>query len=131
MPRKPKKPASSKRPNGHPSSFKPEYVEQAKKLCQLGATDLDLADFFHVAEKTIRNWQAAHPDFLEAVRLGKGKADERAVKRLYQRAVGYQARQLLEDWGKGLQRDEIIDALYAIPLNSTAPAGLGTTNGHG
>lgn len=35
----------------------------------------------------------------------------------------------LEDWGKETQRDEIIDALYAIPLASTAPAGLGSTNG--
>ncbi len=40
-----------------------------------------------------------------------------------------QARPLLEDWGKELQRDEIIDAYYAVPLNNTAPAGLGTTNG--
>src|SRR5215831_9377316 len=40
-----------------------------------------------------------------------------------------QARPLLEDWGKELQRDEIVDAFYAIPLNSTAPAGLGTNNG--
>src|SRR6202453_1149750 len=40
-----------------------------------------------------------------------------------------QARPLLEDWGKELQRDEIIDTLYTIPLASTAPAGLGTTNG--
>ena len=40
-----------------------------------------------------------------------------------------QARPLLEDWGKELQRDEIIDSLYAVPLASTAPAGLGTTNG--
>ena len=40
-----------------------------------------------------------------------------------------QARPLLEDWGKELQRDEIIDAFYAVPLASTAPAGLGTTNG--
>jgi len=40
-----------------------------------------------------------------------------------------QARPLLEDWGKELQRDEIIDAFYAIPLASTAPAGLGTVNG--
>src|SRR5215468_1948101 len=40
-----------------------------------------------------------------------------------------QARPLLEDWGKELQRDEIIDALFAIPLASTAPAGLGTTSG--
>jgi hypothetical protein len=40
-----------------------------------------------------------------------------------------QARPLLEDWGKELQRDEIIDAFYAVPLASTAPAGLGSANG--
>ena len=40
-----------------------------------------------------------------------------------------QARPLLEDWGKELQRDEIIDAFYAVPLASTAPAGLGSVNG--
>jgi Protein of unknown function (DUF4043) len=40
-----------------------------------------------------------------------------------------QARPLLEDWGKELQRDEIIDAFYAVPLASTAPAGLGSNNG--
>src|ERR1700731_1868419 len=36
-----------------------------------------------------------------------------------------QARPLLEDWGKELQRDEIVDAFYAIPLASTAPTALG------
>ena len=35
---------------------------------------------------------------------------------------------MLVDWGKELQRDEICDALYALPTES-APAGLGTTNG--
>src|ERR1700730_679837 len=40
-----------------------------------------------------------------------------------------QARPLLEDWGKELQRDEIIDTFYAVPLASTAPVGLGTTFG--
>jgi len=40
-----------------------------------------------------------------------------------------QARPLLEDWGKELQRDEIIDAFYAIPLANTAPAGLSSNNG--
>jgi len=40
-----------------------------------------------------------------------------------------EARPLLEDWGKELQRDEIVDALYAIPLASTAPAGLGSSGG--
>lgn len=40
-----------------------------------------------------------------------------------------QARPLLEDWGKELQRDEIIDTFFAVPVASTAPAGLGTTYG--
>ena len=40
-----------------------------------------------------------------------------------------EARPLLEDWGKELIRDETIDALYAIPLASTAPAGLGSQQG--
>src|SRR5215470_16035487 len=40
-----------------------------------------------------------------------------------------QARPLLDDWGKELQRDEICDAFFAIPLASTAPAGLGSNNG--
>ena len=38
-----------------------------------------------------------------------------------------EAKPLLSDWGKELQRDEIIDALYALPSES-APAGLGSTN---
>jgi hypothetical protein len=40
-----------------------------------------------------------------------------------------QARPLLEDWGKELQRDEIVDTFFTIPLATTQPAGLGSTNG--
>ncbi len=36
---------------------------------------------------------------------------------------------MLEDWGKELQRDEICDTFFAVPLATTAPAGLGSTNG--
>ncbi len=39
-----------------------------------------------------------------------------------------EAKPLLEDWGKELHRDEIIDALYALPSES-APAGLGSGPG--
>jgi len=35
---------------------------------------------------------------------------------------------MLSDWGKELQRDEIIDGLYAVPSESS-PAGLGTSYG--
>ena len=39
-----------------------------------------------------------------------------------------EAKPMLVDWGKELQRDEICDGLYAIP-SQAAPSGLGSTNG--
>jgi Protein of unknown function (DUF4043) len=40
-----------------------------------------------------------------------------------------QARPLLEDWGKEVHRDELVDTLYSIPQATSPPAGLGSTNG--
>lgn len=74
---------------GRPTSFRPEYVEQAKKLSALGATDLEMANFFEVSLSTYYLWKHAHPTFSDALKLGKGAADERVEKSLYQRAVGY------------------------------------------
>jgi hypothetical protein len=39
-----------------------------------------------------------------------------------------EAKPMLVDWGKELQRDEICDAFYALP-SQASPAGLGTANG--
>jgi hypothetical protein len=76
-------------PVGRPSKFKPEYVRQAAKACQMGATDDDLADLFDVTIATIWNWKAAFPDFLDALKSDKAYADNRVERSLYQRAVGY------------------------------------------
>jgi hypothetical protein len=78
-----------KRKPGRPSLYKPEYVVQAKKLCLLGATDRELADFFKVSEQTLNTWKAQHPEFLESLKVGKEQADQRVERSLYQRAVGY------------------------------------------
>lgn len=74
---------------GAPSLYKPEYAEQTRKLCLLGATDAELADFFNVAESTINNWKEAHPEFLESIRKGKEIADAEIADSLYNRAKGY------------------------------------------
>jgi hypothetical protein len=75
---------------GRPTKFKPEFVAQAEKLCQLGATDQDIADFFEVDLRTIYRWKASHEDFCHALRSGKEVADERVERSLYQKAVGYE-----------------------------------------
>lgn len=74
---------------GRPRSFKPEYVEQARKLCLLGATDVEVADFFDVTERTINRWKVDYPEFCQALKLGKDEADDRVEKSLYRRALGY------------------------------------------
>lgn len=73
-----------------PSKYRAEFAEQAAKLCRLGATDADMAEFFGVSESTINNWKNDHAEFLEALKSGKVEADATVADRLYQRAIGFQ-----------------------------------------
>lgn len=75
---------------GRPTLYKPEYDEQARKLCLLGSTDAELADFFEIQESTLNNWKHAHPSFMESIKKGKTQADSSVADRLFQRAMGYQ-----------------------------------------
>lgn len=75
---------------GQPTAYKPEYAEQAAALCKLGATDMELADFFKVTWRTIYNWKNTNADFNAALKEGKEAADARVTRSLYQRAVGYE-----------------------------------------
>lgn len=76
--------------SGRPSGYKPEYSEQAFKLCLLGATDKDLGDFFGVSETTINNWKLREPNFVESLKNGKMQADANVACSLYKRALGYE-----------------------------------------
>lgn len=73
---------------GRDSKYRPEFNEQARKLCLLGATDAELADFFEVCERTINNWKAQFPAFLQSTRAGKVVADAEVADSLYRRATG-------------------------------------------
>ena len=75
---------------GRPTDYKTEYTEQAYKLCLLGATDKDMANFFGVCEATINNWKKECPEFLESLKRGKIKADAEVAKSLFHRATGYE-----------------------------------------
>ena len=79
----------AKHPGGRPSSFKPEYCEQAEKLCRLGATDKDIADFFSVHVDTVNNWKKKHSEFFDSLKRGKLVADMNVADSLYRNATGY------------------------------------------
>lgn len=74
---------------GRPTDYREEYAGQAEKLCQLGATDLELADFFEVSVRTIYRWKLDHDEFCQALRAGKDACDDRVERALYNRAIGY------------------------------------------
>ena len=73
-----------------PSKFKPEFIAQAEKLCKLGATDMELADFFEVEVRTLYRWKAENAEFCQALKSGKDEADDRVERSLYARANGYE-----------------------------------------
>jgi hypothetical protein len=74
---------------GRPSKYDPKMIEQARKLCELGATDREVADFFEISESTLNLWKGLHPEFSESLKVGKTAADERVIQSLYRRATGY------------------------------------------
>src|SRR5262245_21521774 len=80
----------TKHPGGRPSKYTSEMAVQAEKLCRLGATDQELADFFDVTEQTINNWKHQFPEFFESIKRGKVESDAEVADRLYHRAVGFE-----------------------------------------
>lgn len=74
---------------GRPTKYDPKMNEQVEKLCKLGATDKELADFFDVCEATINNWKE-DSEFLESLKNGKECADATVADSLYKRATGYE-----------------------------------------
>lgn len=73
-----------------PSKYRPEFVEQACKLCKLGLTDKEIAKFFEVSEQTLNTWKQQHPEFLESLKGGKTLADAEVASKLFHRATGYE-----------------------------------------
>ena len=73
-----------------PTKFKEEFIPQAEKLCKLGATDMEVADFFEVDVRTVYRWKGENEAFCQALKVGKDIADERVERSLYARANGYE-----------------------------------------
>lgn len=58
-------------------------------MCELGATDRDVADALGVTTTTINRWKQSKTEFCASLKTGKDPADDRVEMALYQRATGY------------------------------------------
>jgi len=75
---------------GRPSKFKDEFIVQAEKLCKLGATDIEIADFFNVDVRTLHRWKLESDKFRHSIKTAKEEADKRVERSLFARATGYE-----------------------------------------
>lgn len=74
---------------GRPTKYQAAYANQAYKLCLLGSTDEELADFFEVHVDTIYEWKKVYKTFSDAIKKGKQVADSQVADKLFKRATGY------------------------------------------
>lgn len=74
---------------GRKSLFRPEYVEQVRKMARVGATEYEISHMLGVTPMTLWRWRSDHPEFGEALKLGREAASERVEHSVFHRAVGY------------------------------------------
>lgn len=84
----------AKRPGagGRPTKYKSDYARQAEMLAKKGCIDAEIAEFFGVSLSTVSLWKLKHPEFSDATKMGKAEADARVERALFERATGYQHR---------------------------------------
>ena len=69
--------------------YDPKFAEQGRKLCLLGATQADLAQFFGITVDRLITWERKYKEFRDALELGRAQADAEVADRLFRRALGY------------------------------------------
>lgn len=79
----------SKGKGGRPSDYDRINLDQARILAEKGFTDQEMAEFFGVVRSTISLWKVEHPEFSDALKLGKDAADRKVERSLFERATGY------------------------------------------
>lgn len=116
---------------GAPTKYRPEYDEQAYKLCLLGATDKELADFFDVNVDSINEWKKVHESFSVSIKAAKEIADAEVAKSLNDRARGYRytkqqavkVKEVIYENGKRVRETEhveIVPTEEVVPPDTTA-----------
>jgi hypothetical protein len=104
-------------PAGRPTTYRPEYAEQARKLCRNGATDREIADILGVCVRTFYRWRAEYDAFAEALTAGKEFADDRVERALYERACGYEYSDVKIFHPSGAKEPVIVPVTVHVPAD--------------
>lgn len=78
-----------KKKRGRPLKYSDVNLKQVNKLAGFGLIDTEIADYLGIVESTFYKWKNDYPEFSEALKTGKLKADAKVIKSLHKRALGY------------------------------------------
>jgi hypothetical protein len=109
------------RGQGRKTTYRPEYAKRAYRMCLLGATDQQLADYFEVSPSCIVGWKKKFEDFRAALRRGREEADAKVAEAVFKRAVGYRHRAKKIFYNR--VEDKIVEAEYIEQYPPDTPAG--------
>lgn len=91
---------------GRPSILTEETKGHIVMLYREGKTDAEVADIVEVHVNTVRAWRKYYPQFQWAVNEAKLEADKRVERALYNRAIGYDTKEVKAFYDK--DRGEIV-----------------------
>ena len=77
------------RGGGRKTLYSPRLAVVARRCCERGMTDIEVADILGIGLATLYRWKLDHPAFARVFKLGKAAADDRVERSLYSRAIGY------------------------------------------
>jgi hypothetical protein len=77
------------RGGGRKTVYSPRLAVVARKCCERGMTDIEVADILGIGLATLYRWKLEYPAFSRVFKLGKAEADDRVERSLYSRATGY------------------------------------------
>lgn len=71
---------------GRPTKYDPAKNEEIERLCLLGCTDDELAEFLGIARSTFYQWKREQQEFADAIWRGKQGADSLVAESLFRAA---------------------------------------------
>lgn len=74
---------------GRPTKYTRDCNRIARKVCELGGTDEDIAKALDVSLSTVNLWKLEHNSFSESITKAKLNYDTRVERALFERATGY------------------------------------------
>src|SRR6516164_743550 len=77
------------RGGGRKTIYSPRMAVIARKACERGMTDNEIANLLGIGLATLYRWKIDYPAFARVFKLGKAAADDRVERSLYSRAIGY------------------------------------------